>query len=190
MRTKNLRPTPGVLIGTIALVFALTGAAAATSKIQKVHSEDIARHAVTGNKVAHDAIKGGKIANGKVKAKDLAPNVIPDVATTAYGRINKNGANVAPVSGAVGITGVASGGTGVICYDLATPPVAGNATIVTDTNSAGSTVSLLIGAGPGCAAPYTDAQTTTTSAPTLSGTSPYQEGSTANRDVYVDFIGG
>ena len=189
MRIKSLRPNPGVLIGTIALVFALTGAAAATSKVQKIHSEDIAKRAVTGSKVARDAIKGGKIANGKVKAKDLAPNVIPDVATTAYGRVNKNGANVAPGSGAVGITGVASGGAGVICYDLATKPVSGSVTVATDTNSAGSTATMLIGAGAGCADPYTDAQTTTTSAASV-GTAPYQEGSAANRDVYVEFIGG
>ena len=108
----------------------------------------------------------------------------------AYGRVSKNGANVAPANNSVGITGVANGGPGVICYDLAAAPVSGSATIVTDTNSAGSTVSLLIGAGTGCVAPYTDAQTTTVSAPTLSATSPYEEGSAANRDVYVEFVGG
>jgi hypothetical protein len=188
MRIGKLRPTPSALIATIALVFAMTGGAIAATKIQ---TNDIAKRAVTGSKIARDAVKGGKIANGKVKAKDLAPNVIPDVPTTAYGRVNKNGTNVAPAGNAVGITGVANGGPGVICYDLATPPVSGSATVVTDTDSAGSTVSLLIGSGAlGCVAPYNDAQTITTSAPSVSGPNPYEEGSAANRDVYVQFIGG
>jgi hypothetical protein len=188
MRIRKLRPSPGVLIGLTALVFALSGAAVAATN--KIHTNDIAKHAVTGNRVAHDAIKGGKIANGKVKAKDLAPNVIPDVPAFAYGRVNKNGANVAPAAGAVGINGVANGGAGVICYDLAAKPVSGSATIATDASSSGSTVSLVIGAAAGCADPYTDAQTTTVGAPSLSGASPYQEGTAANRDVYVTFIGG
>ena len=187
MRIKNLRPTPGALIATIALVFAMTGAAVAANKVQ---TNDIAKRAVTGSKIAPDAVKGGKIANGTIKAKDIASGVITGGPAMAYGRVNKNGANVAPANGAVGITGVANGGPGVICYDLATAPVSGNATVVTDAGSAGSTVSLLIGAGAGCAAPYTDAQTTTVSAPSISGTNPYQEGSAANRDVYVEFVGG
>ncbi len=187
MRISKLRPTPSALIATIALVFAMTGGAIAATKIQ---TNDIAKKAVTGSRIAKDAVKSGKITDGKVKAKDLAPGVVPDVPTAAYARVNKNGGNVAPANGAVGITGVANGGPGVICYDLATQPVSGNATVVTDATSAGSTVSLLIGAGTGCVAPYTDAQTTTSSAPTLSGTGPYQEGSAANRDVYVQFVGG
>lgn len=188
MRMRNLRPSPGVLIGTIALVFAFTGAAVAAK--DKIQTNDIAKKAVTGSRIAKDAVKSGKIADGKIKLRDLEKGVIPDVPATAYARVNKNGANVAPANGAVGITGVANGGPGVICYDLATPPVSGSATVVTDATSAGSTVSLLIGAGQGCAAPYTDAQTTTVAAPTLSGTDPYQEGSAANRDVYVQFVGG
>ena len=187
MRIRKLRPSAGALIGSIALVLAMAGGAVAATKIQ---TNDIAKKAVTGSRIAKDAVKGGKIANGTVKAKDLANDVIPDVTAMAYGRVNKNGANVAPANGAVGITGVANGGPGVICYDLAGQPVSGSATVVTDSTSAGSTVSMLIGAGTGCVAPYTDAQTTTVSAPTLSGTSPYQEGTGANRDVYVQFVGG
>jgi hypothetical protein len=187
MRIRNLRPTPGVLIGTIALVFALTGAAVAANKIQ---TNDIAKKAVTGSRIAKDAVKSGKVADHSLKERDLQKGLIPAAPTLAYGRVNKSGGNVAPAGGAVGITGVANGGPGVICYDLAAAPVSGSATVVTDANSAGSTVSLLIGAGQGCNAPYTDAQTTTVAAPSLSGTSPYQEGAAANRDVYVTFVGG
>jgi len=189
MRTRGLRPSPGVLIATIALVLAMTGAAYASNE-NRIHSNDIAKRAVTGRKIARDAVKSGKIANGKIKAKDLAAGVIPNVPTLAYGRVNKNGANPAPAAGAIGITGVAGGGPGVICYDLARPPVSGSATVVTDAGSAGSTVTMLIGSGAGaCPAPYNDAQTTTTAAPSVT-TNPYQEGAPANRDVYVQFIGG
>jgi hypothetical protein len=185
MRTR-LRPSPGALIATIALVFALTGAAVAANKIQ---TNEIAKHAVTGNRIAKDAVKGGKIADGKVKAQDLAPGVIPEVPAIAYGRVNKPG-SPALAGGAVGITGVANGGRGMICYDLAASPASGSATVITDEGSAGSTVSMVIGAAPGCNAPFTDAQTTTTAAPKIGATGPYEEGSTANRDLYVEFIGG
>jgi hypothetical protein len=179
MRIKNLRPSPGVLIATIALVFALTGAAVAATKVQ---TNDIAKKAVTGAKLARDSVKSGKIVDGKVKAQDLAPGVVPQ---QAYGRVNKNGTNVAPVSGAVGITGVASGGPGVICYDLAFAPVSGSATVARGPgNQPGSTVTLALGASDGCAAPFTDAATSTRAL--NNGTPVDQE---ADRDVYVQFIG-
>jgi hypothetical protein len=184
MRTRGLRPSPGVLIAAIALVFAMSGAAVAAKN--KIQTNDIASGAVTGKKIARDAVKSGKIADGKVKANDLAPGLVP---ASAYGRVNKRGGNPTVVNGAVGITGVANGGAGVICYDLAKAPVSGSATVVTDSGSAGSAVTMLIGAGTGCTAPFNDAQTTTTSAPNVS-TSPYEEGSSANRDVYVQFTGG
>jgi hypothetical protein len=187
MKTRRRRPNAGVVIAVVALVFAMTGAAVAAKDL--INSNDIAKRAVTGKKIARDAVKSGKILNGKIKAKDLADGVVPDVPAYAYGRVNKGGANPAPAGNSVGITGVAGGGAGVICYDLAKAPVSGSATVVSDAGSAGATVSMLIGSAPGCTAPYNDAQTTTTSAPTV-GTSPYQEGSPANLDVYVEFIGG
>ena len=183
MRIKNLRPSPGVLIGTIALVFAFTGGAVAAK--DKVQTNDIAKKAVTGSRIAKDAVKSGKIQDGKVKAKDLAPDVIPAVPEQAYGRVNKNGANVAPATGAVGITGVAAGGTGVICYDLAFAPVSGSATVARTggANQPGSTVELAIGESTGCQAPYTDAATSTR---TLNQGMPVDQ--EADRDVYVQFI--
>jgi len=184
MRNTGMRPSPGVLIAVIALVLAMSGAAVAAKN--KIQTNDIANGAVTGKKIARDAVKSGKIADGKVKANDLAPGLVP---AAAYGRANKGGGSATLTNGAVGINGVAGGGPGVICYDLAKTPVSGSATVVTDSGSAGSTVTMLIGAGAGCSGAFTDAQTTTTAAPTVS-TSPYQEGSPANRDVYVQFIGG
>jgi hypothetical protein len=182
MRIRNLRPSPGVLIGTIALVFAFTGGAVAAK--DKVQTNDIAKKAVTGNRIAKDAVKSGKIQDGKVKAKDLAPDVIPAVPQQAYGRVNKSGANVAPVTGAVGITGVAAGGQGVICYDLAFAPVSGSATVARGAAERGATVELALGESAGCTAPYTDAATATRA---------LQNGPTvdqpADRDVYVQFIG-
>ena len=175
MRIKGLRPSPGVLIGVIALVFALAGGAYAASKIQ---TNDIAKKAVTGPKIAKDAIKSGKIQNGKVKAVDLAPGVVPQF---AYGRVNKAGTSVTAATGAVGITGVASGGPGVICYDLAFAPVSGSATTARKAPAAlGSTTELVVGASAGCTAPFTDAATVTKN-PT--------NGNPADEDVYVQFVG-
>jgi len=178
MRIKNLRPTPGAVIGVVALVFALTGAAVAASKIQ---TNDIAKRAVTGPKIASSAVKGGKIQNGSVKAQDLADGVVPTVPEHAYGRVNKAGATVAPATGAVGITGVTNGGVGQICFDLAAVPVSGSATVVSQAVGAqGSTVELVIAPPAGCPAPYVDAMTVTK----LSTT-----GALEDEDVYVQFVG-
>jgi hypothetical protein len=175
MRIKGLRPSPGVLIGVIALVLALAGGAYAASKIQ---TNDIAKKAVTGPKIAKDAVKSGKIVNGTIKAGDLAAGVVPKF---AYGRISKAGTNVTAAAGAVGITGVSSGGPGVICYDLASVPVSGSATVAQKPIAQpGSTAELLIGAFTGCAAPFNDAATVTKTSTT---------GNPNDEDVYVQFIG-
>jgi hypothetical protein len=178
MSKRKLRPSPGALIGTIALVFAFTGAAVAADKI---NTNDIAKRAVTGSRIAKDAVKGGKIQDGKVKAKDLADGVIPEVPQMAYGRVDKAGATAAPVAGSVGILGVAAAGQGTVCYDLAFAPVSGNATVVRGPEAQpGSTVELAIPPAAGCVAPYTDAATTTKVSTT---------GNTADRDLFVQFIG-
>ncbi|HEX2129817.1 MAG TPA: hypothetical protein VHF58_11435 [Solirubrobacterales bacterium] len=177
MRIRKLRPSPGAVIGMVALVLALSGVAVAATKIQ---TNDIAKRAVTGSRIAKDAVKGGKILDGKVKAKDLEQGVIPDVPDQAFGRVNKDGANVAPVSGAVGITGTANGGPGVVCYDLAFTPVSGTATVVREGDDPGSTVELAITPAAGCAAPYNDASTTTRNS---------TSGDPADEDLYVDFVG-
>jgi hypothetical protein len=175
MRIKGLRPSPGVLIGVIALVFALAGGAYAASKIQ---TNDIAKKAVTGPKIAKDAVKGGKILNGSVKPEDLAAGTVPKF---AYGRVNKAGTNVTAAAGAVGITGVSSGGPGVICYDLASVPVSGSATTAQKPIAQpGSTAELLIGAFTTCVAPFNDAATITKNSTT---------GNPNDEDVYVQFVG-
>jgi hypothetical protein len=172
-----MRPSAGAVIGVLALVFAVSGVAVAATKIQ---TNDIAKRAVTGSRIAKDAVKSGKILDGKVKAKDLEQGVIPEVPQQAYGRVNKDGANVAPVSGAVGITGTANGGPGVICYDLAFTPVSGTATVVRSGDDPASTVELVISPAAGCTAPYNDASTTTRTS---------TDGNAADESLYVDFLG-
>jgi hypothetical protein len=175
VRFKSLRPSPGALIAMIALVFAFTGAAVAANKVQ---TNEIAKKAVTGPKIAKDAVKGGKIADGKVKAKDLADGVLPDF---AHGRVNKNGGAVSVAAGAVGITGVADGGAGVVCYDLASAPSTGTATVVHQPgNQPGSTVELAISPNAGCPAPFNDA---------LSATKTSTTGDPVDEDLYVQFVG-
>ena len=136
---------------------------------------------MTGSRIAKDAVKSGKILDGKIKAKDLAPDVIPEVPQMAYGRVNKAGGKVAPAAGAVGITGVASGGQGAICFDLAFAPKSGSATVVrgADANP-GATVELALPPAAGCNGPYTDAAVTTKASTT---------GTPDDRDVFVQFVG-
>ena len=175
MRLRKLRPTPGALIGMIALVFAMTGAAVAADKVT---TNEIAKKAVTGPKIARDAVKSGKIVDGKVKEKDLAEGVLPEL---IHGRVNKDGANVTVPDGAVGITGASDGGDGVICLDLASTPTSGTATVVhEDVAEAGSTVELQVSPTAGCDAPFNDAQVVTKNS---------TDGSPADEDVYVQFIG-
>lgn len=173
MKLSKLRPSPGTLIGTIALVFAFTGVAVAAEKIT---TNDIASKAVTGKKIARDAVKSGKIADGSVKSRDLANDALPE---QAYGRVNKSGTTVTVSAGSVGITAVADGGDGVICYDLAKVPTAGNVTAVTAA-SIGATAELQVAPNEGCSAPYNDALTLTRNAATQNA---------IDRDVYVQFIG-
>jgi hypothetical protein len=164
-----------VLIGVIALVFALTGAAVAAPKIT---TNDIANRAVTGPKIAKDAVKGGKIRDGSVKAKDLAADVVPAL---SFGRVNKNGTTVNVGAGASGIVGAADGGNGITCYDLATTPRSGTATVVhEDVGQAGSTVELTISPNAGCAAPFNDALTITKQS---------TDGTPVDEDLYVQFVG-
>ena len=186
----KLRPSPGTVLGTVAVVFALTGVAVAAPD-GKVQTSDIASGAVTGKKIASKSIKSGKIADGKIKAISLAPGVIPEVPNQAYGRINKSGNTAAPATGAVGITGVASGGVGVICLDLAVAPASGSATIAQagGPNRPGATAELAIGSALGCAAPYNDAAVSTR-APTIASPPVQPLDEQADRDVYVTFIGG
>ena len=98
----------------------------------------------------------------------MAPGVIPKVPQQAFGRVNKSGTTAAPVAGAVGITGAASGGPGVICLDLAFVPVSGSATVIEGggPNRPGATAELTIGTEAGCTAPYTDAAVSTRARPT------------------------
>lgn len=68
MQSKKRRPSAGTLIGTVALVFALTGAAVALPGKGSVDSGDIKKNAV----------KSKQIKNGKVKLADLNVNNIGD----------------------------------------------------------------------------------------------------------------
>ncbi|HLM31652.1 MAG TPA: hypothetical protein VK326_08340 [Solirubrobacterales bacterium] len=173
MKMRKLRPSPGALIGTIALVFAFTGAAVAAEKIQ---TNDIAGKAVTGKKIARDAVKSGKIRDGGVKAQDLADNVLP---FEAYGRVNKAGATVTVGAGATGITAVSDGGPGVVCYDLADVPTAGTANAVIG-GPVSALVEVQVTPNTGCPAPFNDASTVTRNSAT---------GNPIDRDLYVHFIG-
>ena len=147
IKRARLRPSPGTVLGTIADRLHPHRSRGRGAQTARSRPGDIASGAVTGKKIASKSIKSGKIADGKIKAISMAPGVIPEVPQQAFGRVNKSGTTAAPVAGAVGITGAASGGLGVICLDLAFVPVSGSATVVEGggPNRPGATAELTIG---------------------------------------------
>ena len=115
MKLRNLRPTPGVLIGTIALVFAFTGGAVAASKI---NTEDIAKKAVTGSRDREG--RGQERQDRRRQDQGQGPGLgRASRRTWRTAGSTRTARRVAPETGAVGITGTSSGGAGLICYDLA-----------------------------------------------------------------------
>ena len=80
---RSLRPSPAMLVALTALVFALSGAAVAATKIgtsdiksKAVTTAKIDKKAVTGNRIAADAVKSGKIKDEGVKRENIAADAI------------------------------------------------------------------------------------------------------------------
>lgn len=80
---RSLRPSPAMLVALTALVFALSGAAVAATKIgtsdiksKAVTTSKIDKKAVTGNRIASDAVKSGKIKDEGVKRDNIAADAI------------------------------------------------------------------------------------------------------------------
>jgi len=85
MHSKTRRPSAGTLIGTVALVFALTGAAVALPGKNSVDTGDIRKN----------AIKSKHIKNGKVGGADLNANSVGNL----FGSGVLTGAGTAPPVG-------------------------------------------------------------------------------------------
>jgi hypothetical protein len=82
MKDKSRRPTPGFVIGLIALAVALSGTAWAATKID---TEDIKSKAITSKKLDTAAVTAKKIADGAVTTGKLADGAVtePKIADSA-----------------------------------------------------------------------------------------------------------
>ena len=73
MKDQSRRPTPGFVIGLIALAVALSGTAWAATKID---TEDIKSKAITSKKLDTAAVKAKKIAGGAVTSAKIADGAV------------------------------------------------------------------------------------------------------------------
>jgi hypothetical protein len=71
------RPSPATLVSVIALVFALTGVAAALPGKNTVEKNDIKKNAVTKKAIKKNAVRTEEIQNGAVTRAKLAAGAVP-----------------------------------------------------------------------------------------------------------------
>jgi hypothetical protein len=80
MKGRFKLPSPGVVIGTIALVFAMGGAAYAGQSVGKtVGTGELKQGAVTAPKLHADAVRTNKIADNAVKGSKVAEDTLGTV---------------------------------------------------------------------------------------------------------------
>ncbi len=82
-RVKVRRPSPGTVLGLLALIVALAGNADAFSGRVIVRKGDIAKGAVTAKALAPGAVHAKALAGGAVGAKALAPGSVTTAAIKA-----------------------------------------------------------------------------------------------------------
>ena len=97
---KTLRPSPGLIVATAALVMAMSGAAIALPGKNSVQKNDIENGAVTGKKIAEAAvgskhikgksIKGNRIKDNGIKAKQIADGTVTSKQVAADGIDSSN----------------------------------------------------------------------------------------------------
>ncbi len=73
MKTGSRLPSPGLIVGLIALLVAMSGVAFAAGKIG---GSDIKSGAIKASKIKDGAVKEKKLANGAVTADKIAPGAV------------------------------------------------------------------------------------------------------------------
>ena len=76
MKFIRWRPSPGTVIATIALVFAVSGAAGALPGKNSVASNDIRKGAVKAKHLAKKAVKAKHVAKGAIRTRHLAADAV------------------------------------------------------------------------------------------------------------------
>jgi len=75
-RLRPRRPSAGLVVAVVALVFALSGAAVALPGKNKVDKNDIAKNAVTSKALKNGAVTEAKLGAGAVTSAKLADNAV------------------------------------------------------------------------------------------------------------------
>src|SRR3954447_24761124 len=76
LRRLLRRPSPGMVVAVIALVFSLGGASAvAASKL--ITGADIKQGSVTGGDIRNGSLGGADVSNKSIQAEDLASSALP-----------------------------------------------------------------------------------------------------------------
>jgi hypothetical protein len=90
-RTSRLRPSPAMVVASLALFVALGGVGYAAINLPRgsvtakhlaagsVKKSEVARNAVGRRELASSAVTSGDVANGTLRAADLASDAAPDV---------------------------------------------------------------------------------------------------------------
>ena len=78
-RLFGVRPSPALLVASVALLLAMggTGVAASGLSVASVGSAQLRTGAVTGPKIAADAVTSAKVKNGSLSRADFAAGQIP-----------------------------------------------------------------------------------------------------------------
>lgn len=78
-RLSRLRPSPAMLVASVALLLAMggTGVAASGLSVASVGSAQLRTGAVTNAKIAADAVTSAKVKNGSLSRADFAAGQVP-----------------------------------------------------------------------------------------------------------------
>ncbi len=89
------KPAPGTVIGTIALILAMSGTsyAAATLSANSVRSKQIKNGQVKTADLARNAVTSGKVKNGSLLSADFKPGQLVSGAPGPVGPIGPKGAD-------------------------------------------------------------------------------------------------
>jgi hypothetical protein len=148
---KNLirrRPSPALVIATLALIVALGGVSYAAIKAPK--------NSVRTKSIKNGAVTSKKIKNGAVTAGKLAPDAITPTSVNGVLPVGFAHEDASLVFKQGNVVASNNPAQGVYCFNLSSKVNGGLATIDSNDSSLNASVSTSTEANPPCAAPFND----------------------------------
>jgi hypothetical protein len=195
MKLRHRRPSPALVVSTLALVVAMAGTGYAAFSLPKnsVGSKQIKANAVTSSKVKNRSLRGTDFKAGQLPAGPRglkgdkgdpgdpgAPGTPGTPGTPfAFAHVNPDGTLDAPNSS--GVSAFSKKNDGLYCFTLIGTPR--NAVASGDANEGGGTVFAAPNLSPGAHITTGDCPQGTTALVTVSGTN----GLPTNHSFYVSF---